>query len=69
MPDEEAMQYCIFVPNGEDLIEHFDSALKMGINHITILDFTPAFIALNMAPPEAAQWPMKVLPHLRDKYK
>lgn len=69
MLDEEAMQYCTFVPNGEDLIEHFDSALKMGINHIIMFDMTPAFIAYKMAPPEAANWPMKVLPYLRDKYK
>ncbi len=69
MPDEEALQYVTFVPNGQDLIEHFDSALKRGINHIIMLDLTPVFIALNMAPPEAAHWPMKVLPHLRDKYK
>ncbi len=69
MSDEEAMQYCTFVPNGEDLIDHFDSALKTGINHIAIFDMTPAFVAYKMSTPEAANWPMKVLPHLRDKYK
>jgi coenzyme F420-dependent glucose-6-phosphate dehydrogenase len=69
MPDEEALQYCTFVPKGEDLIEHFDTALKTGINHVIMYDMTPAFVAYNMSPPEAANWPIKVLPPLRDKYK
>jgi G6PDH family F420-dependent oxidoreductase len=69
MPDDEAMQYCTFVPKGEDFIEQFDGALKAGINHIVMFDMTPAFVAYNMSPPEAATWPMTVLPTLRDKYK
>ena len=69
MSDEEVLQYCTFVPKGEDLIEHFDSMLKSGINHIIVFDMTPAFVAYNMSPPEAANWPMTVLPTLRDKYK
>lgn len=69
MPNEEALQYCTFVPKAEDLIEHFDAALKAGINHLIIFDMTPAFVAYNMSPPEAANWPMTVLPALRDKYK
>jgi alkanesulfonate monooxygenase SsuD/methylene tetrahydromethanopterin reductase-like flavin-dependent oxidoreductase (luciferase family) len=69
MSDEEVMQYNSLVPKGEDLIEHFDSALKTGINHIIMADMTSAFIAFKMAPPEAASWPIKVLPYLRDKYK
>ena len=69
MSDEEALQYCTFVPKGEDLIEHFDTALKTGINHIIMFDMTPGFVAFKMSPPEAAKWPLKVLPPLRDKYK
>jgi hypothetical protein len=34
-----------------------------------MMDMTPFFIANKMSPPEAAAWPMTVLPTLRDKYK
>jgi hypothetical protein len=53
----------------DDLIERFDSALKAGINHLIMLDFTPTLVEFNLAPPEAADWSKKVLPYLREKYE
>jgi len=69
LSDEEVLEHLTLVPKVDDLIECFDSALKAGINHLIIGDFTPAFVAFNLAPPEAADWPKKVLPYLREKYK
>jgi alkanesulfonate monooxygenase SsuD/methylene tetrahydromethanopterin reductase-like flavin-dependent oxidoreductase (luciferase family) len=69
LSDGEVLEYSTFVPKVDDLIERFDSALKAGINHLIILDLTPTLVAFNMAPPEAAEWPKKVLPYLREKYE
>jgi len=69
LSDEEVLKHLTFVPKVDDLIERFDSALKAGMNHLIIADFTPAFVTSNLAPPEAADWPKKVLPYLREKYE
>jgi coenzyme F420-dependent glucose-6-phosphate dehydrogenase len=69
LSDEEVLEYWTFVPKVDDLIERFDSALKAGINHLIILDLTHTLVAFNLAPPEAADWPKKVLPYLREKYE
>ena len=69
LSDEEVLEYLTLVPKVDDLIECFDSALKAGMNHLIIADYTPAFVAVNLAPPEAADWPKKVLPYLREKYE
>ena len=69
LSDEEVLEHLTFVPKVDDLIERFDSALKAGINHPIILDFTPILVTFNLAPPEAADWPKKVLPYLREKYE
>jgi coenzyme F420-dependent glucose-6-phosphate dehydrogenase len=69
LSDEEALEYCTLVPTVDDLMEVFDSAFKAGINHIIMLDATPGFVRLELAPPEAADWPLKVLPYFREKYK
>jgi len=69
LSDEEVLKHLTLVPKVDDLIECFDSALKAGINHLIIGDFTPAFVSFNLAPPEAADWPKKVLPYLRKKYE
>jgi coenzyme F420-dependent glucose-6-phosphate dehydrogenase len=68
LSDEEALQYCTLVPIVDDLIGVFDSAFKAGINHIIMRDLTPTVIQNKLAPPEAAGWPLKVLPYLREKY-
>jgi G6PDH family F420-dependent oxidoreductase len=67
--DDEALQYCTLVPTVDDLIEVFDSAFNAGINHISMLDLTSQLIQFKLAPPEAASWPQKALPYLREKYK
>ena len=69
LSDEEVLEHLTFVPKVDDLMGHFDSALKAGINHLIIADFTPILVAFNLTPPEAADWPKKVLPYLREKYK
>jgi len=69
LSDEETLEHLTLVPKVDDLIESFDSALKAGINHLIIADFTPVLVRFNMAPPEAADWPKKVLPYLREKYE
>jgi len=69
LSDEEVLEHLTLVPKVDDLIECFDSALKAGINHLIMMDFTPNFVAFNIAPPEAADWPKKVLPYLREKYE
>jgi len=69
LSDEEVLKHLTFVPRVDDLIECFDSALKAGINHLIIADFTPYLMTFNLAPPEAADWPKKVLPYLREKYE
>jgi len=69
LSDEEALQYCTLVPKVDDLIGVFGSAFKAGINHIVMRDLTPMFIQNKLAPPEAAGWPLKVLPYFREKYK
>jgi len=69
LSDEEALQYCTLVPTVDDLIGVFDSAFKAGTNYIIMRDLTPMFIQNKLAPPEAAGWPSKVLPYLREKYK
>lgn len=69
LTDEEVLEHCTLVPKIDDLIEVFDSALKAGMNHLIIGDFTPIFVAFNLAPPEATDWPKKVLPYLREKYE
>jgi hypothetical protein len=67
--DEEALQYCTLVPTVNDLMGVFDSAFKAGINHIIMRDLTPIIIQNKLAPPEAAGWPLEVLPYFREKYK
>jgi coenzyme F420-dependent glucose-6-phosphate dehydrogenase len=69
LSDEEVLEYCTFVPNVDDLMKSFDSALKAGINHLIIADYTPVLVRFNLAPPEAAEWPKKVLSYLRERYK
>jgi len=69
LSDEEVLEHLTLVPTVDDLTECFDSALKAGINHLIIGDFTPTLVAFNLAPPEAADWPKKVLPYLREKYE
>ena len=69
LSDEEVLEHITFVPTVDDLMESFDSALKAGINHLIIADFTPYLMTFNLAPPEAADWPKKVLPYLREKYE
>jgi G6PDH family F420-dependent oxidoreductase len=67
--DEEALKYCTLVPTVDDLMGVFDSALKAGMNYIIMGDFTPMSVKSNLAPPEAAGWPLKVLPYFREKYE
>jgi len=69
LSDEEVLEYLTLVPKVDDLIECFDLALKAGMNHLIIGDYTSAFVSANLAPPEVADWPKKVLPYLREKYK
>jgi len=69
LSDEEALQYCTLVPTVDDLIDVFDSAFKAGINHIIMRDLTPIIIQNKLAPLEAADWPLKVLPYFREKYE
>jgi G6PDH family F420-dependent oxidoreductase len=69
LSDEEVLKHLTLVPKVDDLTECFESALKAGINHLIVADFTPAFVSFNLAPPEAADWPKKVLPYLREKYR
>jgi len=69
LSDEEALKYCTLAPTVDDLTGAFDSALKAGMNHIIMADLTPMFVQLKLAPAEAAGWPLKVLPHLKEKYK
>ena len=69
LSDEEVLEHCTLVPKVDDLIECFNSALKAGINHLIIMDLTPTLVTFNLAPPEAADWPKKVLPYLREKYE
>jgi hypothetical protein len=68
LSDEEALQYCTLVPTVDDLIAVFESDIKRGMNHIIMRDFTGTAIQLKLAPPEAAEWPQKVLPYFREKY-
>jgi len=67
--DEEALQYCTFVPTADDLLEVFDPVFKAGINHIIMRDLTPILIRNKLAVPETAGWPLKVLPYFKEKYK
>jgi coenzyme F420-dependent glucose-6-phosphate dehydrogenase len=69
MSDEEALQYCTIVPTVDGLIGAFDSAFKAGMNQIVMLDVTPALVQLKLSPPEAAGWPLKVIPYFKAKYK
>jgi len=69
LSDEEVLKHLTLVPKVDDLIQCFDSALKAGINHLIVADFTPAFVAFNLAPLEAKDWPKKVLPYLREKHE
>jgi len=69
LTDEQVLGYLTLVPNVDDLMESFDSALKAGMNHLIITDLTRTMVRLNLAPPEAEDWPKKVLPYLREKYK
>jgi len=69
LSDEEVLKHLTLVPKVDDLIECFESALMARINHLIMADFTPAFVSFNLAPPEAADWPRKVLPYLREKYE
>lgn len=69
LPDDEAMQYCTFVTNGEELITHFESAFDAGINHVILGDMTSVFVAFDLAQPEDMSWPMTVLPYLREHYQ
>jgi len=68
LSDEEALQYCTLLPVVDDVIGVFDSAIKAGINHI-MRDLTPIIIQNKLAPREAAGWPLRALPYLREKYK
>ncbi len=69
LTDDEILKHCTLVPKIDDLIETFESALTAGMNHLIIGDLTHTFVALNLAPPEAADWPKKVLPYLKEKYQ
>jgi len=69
LSDEEFLEHLTFVPTVDDLIESFDSAVKAGMNHLIISDFTHTMVRLNLAPPEAEDWPKKVLPYFRERYK
>jgi coenzyme F420-dependent glucose-6-phosphate dehydrogenase len=69
LSDEETLKHCTLVQKVDDLIEHFDSALKAGMNHLIINDVTHGLVRFNLASPEDADWPKKVLPYLREKYK
>jgi alkanesulfonate monooxygenase SsuD/methylene tetrahydromethanopterin reductase-like flavin-dependent oxidoreductase (luciferase family) len=69
LSDEEVLEHLTFVPTVDDLIESFDTALKAGINHLIISDYTYTMVRLNLAPPEAVDWPKKVLPYFRERYK
>ena len=67
MSDEELLEYFTFVPKVDDLIERFDSILATGINHLITVDVTHTLVSFNLTQPEAADWPKKVLPYLREK--
>jgi len=69
LSDEEVLKHCTFVSKVDDLIERFDSALKAGMNHLIISDITPGLVRFNLASPEDARWPKKVLPYLRERYE
>jgi G6PDH family F420-dependent oxidoreductase len=69
LSDEEVLKYSTLAQNVDDLTERFDSALKAGMNHLIISDITPGLVRFNLASPEDADWPKKVLPYLRETYK
>lgn len=69
LSDEEVLKHCALVPKVDDLTERFESALKAGMNHLIINDFTHSLVRFNLASPEDADWPKKVLPYLRQKYE
>jgi len=69
LSDEEVLKHLTLVPKVDDLIKSFDSALKAGINHLIMADFTPTLVTFDLAPPEATDWPKKVLPYLKEKYQ
>ncbi len=69
LSDEEALKHCTLVQKVDDLIERFDLALKAGMNHIIMSDVTHGLVRFNLASPEDADWPKKVIPYLREKYE
>jgi len=69
LSDEEVLKHSTLVQKVDDLIERFDSALKAGMNHLIISDITPILVRFNLASPEDADWPKKVLPYLRERYE
>jgi hypothetical protein len=69
IPIEQALQYYNPAQTTDDMITHFEPALKAGFTNLIIFDLTPFFVTLKLSPPEALDWPQKVIPYLKEQYK